>query len=186
MDWPERHEKVNITSVTRLKPNNPVIFLCVCFETRRTCYVIISPEVHLYVVPLQNHATLCTGSSNSHIDIILIAESVNRQRLGRYGLMKDKICEKVYSEIIECRVKTAIEKNKKTKCPLDKAEWLRFFLPVEMHSLCRLVISLRRLPFISSGPAHTTSDTVALVFFNHVISHLARQSHSKALPLRSL
>lgn len=159
-------------------------FLSGCFEMSRTCYVIISPEVHLYVVPLQNHATLCTGSSNCHIDIILIAESVNRQRLRCYGLVKDEICEKAYSEIIDCRVKTATEK--KTKCPLDKAEWVRFFLPVEMHSLCRLVISLRRLPFISSGPAHTTSDTVALVFFSHVISHLARQSHSKALPLRSL
>ena len=58
--------------------------------------------------------------------------------------------------------------------------------PVEMHSLCRLVMSLRRLPFMASGPAHTTSDTVALVLFSHVISHFARQSHSKALPRRSL
>lgn len=39
---------------------------------------------------------------------------------------------------------------------------------------------------MSSGSAHTTSDTVALVLFSHVISHLARQSHSKALPRRSL
>lgn len=55
-----------------------------------------------------------------------------------------------------------------------------------MHSLCRLVMSLRRLPFMASGPAHTTSDTVALVPFSHIISHFARQSHSKALPRRSL
>lgn len=39
---------------------------------------------------------------------------------------------------------------------------------------------------MSSGAAHTTLDTVALVLLNHDINHLARQSHSKALPRRSL
>lgn len=39
---------------------------------------------------------------------------------------------------------------------------------------------------MSSGAVHTTSDTVALVLLSHDISHLARQSHSKALPRRSL
>lgn len=58
--------------------------------------------------------------------------------------------------------------------------------PVETHSLCRLAMSLSRLSFISSGPEQTTSDTVALVLFSQVISHFARQSHSKALPRRSL
>lgn len=58
--------------------------------------------------------------------------------------------------------------------------------PVEMHSSWRLVMSLSLLPFISSGPAHRISDTEALVLFSHIISHLARQSHSNALPLRSL
>lgn len=39
---------------------------------------------------------------------------------------------------------------------------------------------------MASGPTHATLDTVALVLFSHVISHLARQSHSKAFPRRSL
>lgn len=59
-------------------------------------------------------------------------------------------------------------------------------LPVETHSFCRLARSLRCWSFKSSGAVHTTSDTVALVLLSHDISHLARQSHSKALPRRSL
>lgn len=58
--------------------------------------------------------------------------------------------------------------------------------PVETHSLCRLFMSLRRLSFRSSGAAQKTSDTVALVLFSHVMSHFTRQSHSKALPRKSL
>lgn len=58
--------------------------------------------------------------------------------------------------------------------------------PVEMHSLCKLAMSLSRLPFISSGPVQRTSETVAFVLFSHIISHFARQSHSNTLPLRSL
>lgn len=46
--------------------------------------------------------------------------------------------------------------------------------------------SLSRLPFMSLGPAQKTSDTVAFVFFSHVISHLFSQSHWKELPRRSL
>lgn len=60
------------------------------------------------------------------------------------------------------------------------------FLPVETHSFCKLARSLRCWSFMSSGAAHTTSDTVALVLRSHDINHLARQSHSKALPRRSL
>lgn len=59
-------------------------------------------------------------------------------------------------------------------------------LPVETHSFCRLARSLRCWSFKSSGAVHTTSDTVALVLLSHDINHLARQSHSKALPRRSL
>lgn len=70
--------------------------------------------------------------------------------------------------------------------PCQQWSWLGWYSPVEMHSLCRLFMSLRRLPFMLSGPAHTTSDTVVLVLFSHIISHLALQSHSKALPRKSL
>lgn len=60
----------------------------------RTCDVIISPEVHFYVVPLENHTAVCAGSSNSHVDIVLEAECVDGQRLRRYRLMQDEICRK--------------------------------------------------------------------------------------------
>lgn len=60
------------------------------------------------------------------------------------------------------------------------------FLPVEMHSPGGIGRSLRRLPFMSLGPAQKTSDTVAFVFFSHVISHLFSQLHWKELPRRSL
>lgn len=61
-----------------------------------------------------------------------------------------------------------------------------FYPPVDMQSFCRPLCSFRLLPFMLSGPAHATLDTVALVLFSQVINHLARQSHSKAFPRRSL
>lgn len=59
-------------------------------------------------------------------------------------------------------------------------------LPVEVHSPGGMGTSLSRLPFMSLGPAHGTSDTVAFVFFSHVISHLFSQLHWKEFPRRSL
>lgn len=59
-------------------------------------------------------------------------------------------------------------------------------LPVEIHSPGGMGRSLSRLPFMSLGPAQKTSDTVAFVFFSHVISHLFSQVHWKELPRRSL
>lgn len=58
-----------------------------------TCDIIICPEVHFYVVPLENHATLCGWSSNRHVDVILVTERVDRQRLCVQGLMQDEICK---------------------------------------------------------------------------------------------
>lgn len=70
-------------------------------KTFCTCDVIISPEVHFYVVPLENHAALCAGSSDSHVDIVLITECVSGQGLGRHRLMEDEICEKcILNEIL--------------------------------------------------------------------------------------
>lgn len=63
----------------------------------RTCDVIIRPEVHFYVVPLENHAVVSAGGSNGHIDIVLIAECVNRERLRCHGLMEDEICGEAHS-----------------------------------------------------------------------------------------
>lgn len=57
-----------------------------------TCDVVIRPEVHLDVVPLEDHATVGAGSSDGHIHVILEAERVDRQRLRGQSLMKDKIC----------------------------------------------------------------------------------------------
>lgn len=46
-----------------------------------TCDVVICPKVHLNVVPLENHATVCARSSDRHINVILEAKCVDRQRL---------------------------------------------------------------------------------------------------------
>lgn len=158
----------------------------------------MSPEVHLDVVPLVDHAALCTGSSNCHIDVILITECVNGQRFRCHRLMKDKICGRIQHYLNFTRTSESKPKQmngfleRSTLCyrycgwTWDKSSWLRHFSPVEMHSFCRPFMSLRRLSFMSSGPVHKTSDTVALVLFSHVKSHLARQSHSKALPRKSL
>lgn len=59
-------------------------------------------------------------------------------------------------------------------------------IPVEMHPPGGIGRSLSRLPFMSLGPAQKTSDTVAFVFFSHVISHLFSQLHWNALPRKSL
>lgn len=139
-----------------------------------TCDVVVRPEVHLDVVPLENHATVWAGRSDRHIDVILEAECVDRQRLRCQGLMEDEIWRQKIGKVSQLNFFPHVV----TKSP--KAS------PVEMHSFCRLDRSLRRVSFMSSGAAHTTSDTVALVLLSHDISHLARQSHSKALPRRSL
>lgn len=58
-----------------------------------TCDIIVCPEVHFNVVPLENHTTLCGWSSNGHVDVILVTECVDRQRLCIQGLMEDEICK---------------------------------------------------------------------------------------------
>lgn len=41
-----------------------------------TCDIVITPEIHFYVVPLQHHAVLHAGLSNGHVHIILGVERV--------------------------------------------------------------------------------------------------------------
>ena len=57
-----------------------------------TCDIVIRPKVHLDVVPLHNHAALSVGSSNSHVDVILVRKRVYRQRFRGHGLVEREIC----------------------------------------------------------------------------------------------
>lgn len=68
----------------------------ICYST---CDVIVCPVVHFDVVPLVDHAAVCAGCSNRHIHIVLVAECVNRQRLGCHRLMEHEICGKAHSEM---------------------------------------------------------------------------------------
>lgn len=67
--------------------NGPLCFLmtrgkaedCHELEDKRTCDVIISPEVHFNVVPLEDHAALHARSGDRHEDVVLVAERVDGQ-----------------------------------------------------------------------------------------------------------
>lgn len=46
------------------------------FSSQHTCDVVITPEIHFYVVPLQHHAVLHAGLSDGHIHVVLGVERV--------------------------------------------------------------------------------------------------------------
>lgn len=65
-------------------------------KPQHTCNIVIAPEIHFDVVPLQHHAVLHAGLSDGHEHIILGVERIHRNRLVGQSLMDNKIWEWVF------------------------------------------------------------------------------------------
>lgn len=66
------------------------MFYITCFNV--TSNVVITPEVHLDVVPLKHHAALYIRGSDGHIHVILVGERVHGKRLSGHRLKWNEIC----------------------------------------------------------------------------------------------
>lgn len=67
-------------------------------KPQHTCNVVVAPEIHFDVVPLQHHAVLHAGLSDGHVHVILGVERVHRNRLVGQSLMNHKIWERVFKK----------------------------------------------------------------------------------------
>lgn len=77
---------VSLKSNQVRKPRGPAVQQTVLFSLKlgqhikatRTCDIVIAPEIHFDVVPLQHHAVLHAGLSDGHVHIVLRVERIHR------------------------------------------------------------------------------------------------------------
>lgn len=62
-------------------------------KATRTCDIVIAPEIHFDVVPLQHHTVLHAGLGDGHVHVVLGVERIHRNRLVGQCLMNNKIWE---------------------------------------------------------------------------------------------
>lgn len=62
-------------------------------KATHTCDIVIAPEIHFDVVPLQHHTVLHAGLGDGHVHVVLGVERIHRNRLVGQRLMNDKIWE---------------------------------------------------------------------------------------------